>query len=191
MFLLTRPSMRDIDAFMVESRALPLSYEQIGIAREPEPPPGDGWKLDEASGVIGSGEAAFAGAKRALMDWKQFDLGWTEVYPKAASIEAGSVVAVLVRHVGFWSLNGCRVVYRIGDANEFGFAYGTLANHAETGEEIFAVQYDPAAGAVSYRIRSVSRPRALLARMGYPLARLLQARFRAGSVRAMRRAIQS
>jgi uncharacterized protein (UPF0548 family) len=100
-------------------------------------------------------------------------------------------VAVAIRHVGFWSLNGCRVLYQTGDGGQqtFGFAYGTLTNHAESGEEIFEVHFDAGTGDVTYRIRAVSRPRAALARLGYPLTRMLQARFRRDSALAVRRAV--
>jgi uncharacterized protein (UPF0548 family) len=188
MFLLARPSRRDIDAFVAASRDVPLSYGPVGLARERANP---GWNADEHEAVIGTGEEAFRRATRALMAWRHFDLGWTELFPRSASIESGSVVAVLVHHLGFWSLNGCRVVYGVGDAgaSEFGFAYGTLMNHAECGEEIFAVRRDPHSGRVSYSIRAVSRPNAALAKLGHPIARRLQARFRAGSADAMKQAV--
>jgi uncharacterized protein (UPF0548 family) len=114
-----------------------------------------------------------------------------EVFPTLAAVAPGTVVAVLVRHLGFWSMNGCRVVYEIAgdDSREFGFAYGTLTNHAEIGEEIFKVSLHPGTGEVSYVIRAASRPRALLARLGYPVTRSLQARFRRDSAAAITRAI--
>ena len=76
-----------------------------------------------------------------MSEWRHFALGWVEAFPASAGIAPGTVVAVLVRHLGFWSLNGCRVVYSIAgdDPREAGFAYGTLTNHAESGEEIFKV----------------------------------------------------
>jgi uncharacterized protein (UPF0548 family) len=87
---------------------------------------------------------------------------------------------------GFWSLNGCRVVYHLADDDRrFGFAYGTLTNHAEAGEELFALELDPATETVSYRIRAVSWPRAALAFIGQPVVRHLQARFRRDSAVAM------
>jgi uncharacterized protein (UPF0548 family) len=184
MFLPRRPSPHEIRQFLERSQDLPLSYEPVGIARESPP----GFKIDEASSVIGRGETTFASAKQALTNWQQFDLGWVELHPHGAPIEAGSVVAVLVRHLGFWSLNGCRVVYLIDEAGmKFGYAYGTLANHAELGEEIFEVSFDPATEAVTYRIRAVSKARALAARIGYPYTRFLQEYFRRDSIAAMRR----
>lgn len=100
-------------------------------------------------------------------------------------------MAVLIRHFGFWSLNGCRVLYTVGGLNDvarFGFAYGTLTNHAEAGEELFEVFMDPQTGDVKYRIRAISRPQAMLARVGQPIVRVLQARFRRHSAEAMKRA---
>jgi len=44
---------------------------------------------------------------------------------------------------------------------------------------------DPATGAVMYRIRATSRPQAAFARVGQPIVRLLQARFRRHSADAM------
>ena len=116
------------------------------------------------------------------------------MFPTLAAVAPGTVVAVLVRHLGFWSMNGCRVVYEIaGDdccrSREFGFAYGTLTNHAEIGEEISKVSPRPGTGEVSYVIRAASRPRALWARLGYPVTRSLQARFRRDSAAAIARAI--
>lgn len=98
----------------------------------------------------------------------------------------------VARCLGFWWLNGCRVVYRVGDpqgGDRCGFAYGTLVNHAEMGEELFEVSIAPESGEVVYRLRAVSRPRALAARVGYPFTRTLQSRFRVDSIAAMARAV--
>ena len=170
MFLFRRPSALDVERFLAASRELPLSYDPIGLSKHGR----SGFDVDEQITIVGSGEAAFVRATTALMEWRQFELGWVELFPKRASIAPGTVVVVAVRHLGFWSLNGCRVVYSIGSQGDctFGFAYGTLANHAERGEEIFQVSFRPETGEVSYLIRAVSRPRAALARLGYPFTRL-------------------
>jgi len=187
MFSLERPTPVAIERFLAESRSLALSYGPVGIAR-----PGSathGWDIDETVTPLGVGDAAFARAKAALKRWAHFETGWTELFPKPASTEPGADVAVLIRHLGFWSLNGSRVVYSVGDDSgpEFGFAYGTLSNHAEAGEEIFKVTIDPATGQVVYLIRAASRARAPLARLGRPVVRMLQARFRTDSGAALGR----
>ena len=190
MFLRVRPSQTKIDDFLAQSRQLPLSYQPIGIAGLS---PSE-FRIDAGRCSLGHGSKVFMSAKAALFGWRQFDLGWVELLPHGAPIETGTVVAVMVNHLGFWSLNGCRIVYMIGDRDskaQFGFAYGTLTNHPERGEEIFEVSIDPASQEVSYRIRAASKPRATLARVGYPLTRALQARFRRDSLAAMQRAVTS
>jgi uncharacterized protein (UPF0548 family) len=188
MFLLHRPSPQFIDRLLAQSQELPLSYGPIGVAQQAT----KSFDADETNAVIGKGKADFERARAALEGWKQFDVGWAELFPKNAPIETGTVVVLLIRHLGFWSLNGCRIVYRVGEAEpdrRCGFAYGTLSNHAELGEEIFEVVLDSETQDVTYRIHAASRPRALLARIGYPIARLLQARFRRDSIKAMTLAV--
>lgn len=189
MFLIQRPSPRAIDQFIHESQELPLSYTPIGLVDRPTV----GFTVDTAVVAIGRGRADFDRAKAALIDWKHFRIGWVELFPPAASIEPGTVVAVLVRHLGCWSLNGCRIVCSVSDRDggtRCGFAYGTLTNHAECGEERFEVFIDPGSDDVMYRIRAVSRPRVLLARLGYSYTRSLQARFRRDSTEVMKRVIR-
>jgi uncharacterized protein (UPF0548 family) len=188
MFLTHRPTQNEIEVFLAQSIELPLSYDHIGIASQNPA----GFNADLASAVIGRGPSAFERARTALSEWRHYELSWAEVFPKRASIEPGTVVAVLVRHLAFWSLNGCRIVYGIGDrdaGSSFGFAYGTLTNHAELGEEIFEVRMEAETEDVIYRIRAVSKPRAALARIGYPFARHFQERFRRDSISALRRAV--
>jgi uncharacterized protein (UPF0548 family) len=191
MFLARRPSRETIDRFLLDSQDLPLSYGPIGIvggetARH---------NLDELTVAIGRGQTDFERARAALIAWQQFDIGWVETFPRHAPVAVGTVVAVLIRHLGFWSLNGCRVLYNVGlddvDVARFGFAYGTLTNHAEAGEELFEVFIHPQTDEVMYRIRAISWPQATLARIGQPIVRTLQARFRRDSAAAMKRATRS
>ena len=83
---------------------------------------------------LGNGARSFAAAKRALERWEQFRLGWVEAWPPDTSIQAGQVVAVIARLFGLWWLNACRIVYTVdedGPVKRYGFAYGTLPEHAE------------------------------------------------------------
>ena len=87
MFVLRRPSTADIQRFVVRSRSLPVSYSPTGIVRHPSKV----HRLDEQVVVIGHGDADFERARLALMGWKHFDIGWVEVFPRHAAIEAGTV----------------------------------------------------------------------------------------------------
>jgi len=183
MLLLRRPSAERIARYLQSAQARPLSYAPIGLANMRD----SGFTVDEEVAVIGHGRTSFADATAALWAWRHFDLGWVELFPRNAAPEPGTVVAVLIRHLGFWSLNSCRVVYALeaGQPGEIGFAYGTLGDHAERGEELFLIRRHPASDDVSYVIRAASQPRAWLARLGYPYVRYLQRCFRRDSARAM------
>ena len=105
----------------------------------------------------------------------------------------GSVVGILVRHFGFWSLSACRIVYVVrgtGETEMYGFAYGTLPAHAERGEERFTVEHHLATGEVWYDLYAFSKPAHLLAKVGYPLGRSVQKRFISESKRAMVKAVE-
>ena len=190
MFMMRRPSSAVIDRFLENSRELPLSYTPIGLVKERPA----GRRFDEQVVAIGHDAADFERARSAIVAWKQFDIGWVEVFPRQPSIEVGTVVAVLIRHLGFWSLNGARVVYHVGEnagRTSFGFSYGTLPNHTEGGEELFEVFLDAKSGDVMYRIRAVSWPQSVLAFVGQPIVRIFQERFRRDSAAAMKRAAAS
>ncbi len=75
------------------------------------------------------------------------------------------VVAVLGRAVGLWWLNCCRIVYvvnEVGLVAKFGFAYGTLPGHVESGEERFQVEWNRNDNTVWYDLLAFSRPKPLL-----------------------------
>lgn len=68
----------------------------------------------------------------------------------------------------------CQVVYVVEEPNRLGFAYGTLPGHPEIGEELFAVEFDPADGAVYGVVAAFSRPGAWYTRLGGPVVRVIQ-----------------
>jgi uncharacterized protein (UPF0548 family) len=187
-FLLLKPTAERIEQFLAAQDHRPFSYREVGYSRRGGPP---GYKVDHNRIRLGEGRATFARAVNAMRSWKMFDLGWVEAFPATDVIKPGAAVAVRCRHFGFWSLNACRIVYLVDDEGpivRFGFAYGTLPDHAERGEERFTVEWHHADGSVWYDIYAFSRPNHPLARLAYPLARLLQKRFVWSSKRAMARA---
>jgi uncharacterized protein (UPF0548 family) len=143
--------------------------------------------------LLGHGEKVWNRAVRAIDQWQMFNLGWVELCWPDAPIAEGVNVAVLVHHFGFCSLNAARIVYTISEDKasfrRHGFAYGTLLDHVERGEERFSVEWHGRDDAVWYDLFAFSRP-GTLASIGYPLARWLQHRFRAGSQAAMMKAIR-
>ena len=141
---------------------------------------------------LGSGLETFERAKMAIRQWKMFAMPWIELCWPDAPISADTTVAVLISHFGFWSLNATRIVYVIeehGTCEKYGFAYGTLTEHGEIGEERFAVEFHMQDESVWYDLFAFSRPR-LAARVTYPLSRYLQKRFAMDSKLAMKRAVE-
>ena len=188
-FLLREPTEEAIGRFLTAQRELPFSYEEVGATRQGGPP---GYTADHNRIRLGEGGETFARASEALRTWKMFDLGWVQIRPRNAPVEVGTTVAVLGYHYRLWSLNACRVAYlveEVGEVHRRGFAYGTLPEHAESGEERFTVEWNRADDSVWYDVYAFSRPRHPLARLGYPVGRALQKRFARDSKRAMARAI--
>ena len=146
------------------------------------------YTLDHNRIQLGRGASTWSLAVSAIKSWQMFELGWVRLCWPNAAIRSGSNLAVLVRHYGFYSLNGARIVYTIDDdgpIKRFGFAYGTLEDHAESGEERFAVEWDQQSDDVYYDLLAFSRPAKLLSRLAFPLSRSLQKRFASGSKAAM------
>lgn len=141
--------------------------------------------------MVGRGEADFAAGLAALRAWEMFPRPWTRVFPAEVPPVEGRNFAVVIRAVGRYWLNAVRIVYLVDDAGPLrraGFAYGTLADHAEVGEERFVLEHTPD-GTVWYELSSFSRPRHWLARLGWPLTRRLQRRFAHDSFQALAAAI--
>lgn len=185
--------MRRIEEFLDGQRASPYSYPGVGASRVGAKSV-DGYVVDHNRVRLGIGEETFIRASEALRGWKMFDLGWVRIYPPGAPIELETTVAVVGRHFGFWSLNACRIVYLVeeeGEVHRYGFAYGTLPEHAESGEERFTVEWNRADNSVWYDVYAFSRPRHPLARLGYPVGRVLQKRFARDSKQAVARAVST
>jgi len=186
---LRKPSAERLREFLAAQSKLDLTYAAVGATAAVPPA---GYVVDRTRIKLGEGARTFAAAKAALERWDHFRLGWVETWPPETPIQAGQVVAVIARLFGLWWLNACRIVYAVdeqGPVQRFGFAYGTLPEHAESGEERFTVEWHEADDTVWYDILAFSRPQQLLARLGYPFARRLQKRFARDSAAAMQRAV--
>ena len=198
MFLLREPSEKLIRQFISSQRDLPFSYSEVGAtraqggrdARGPsqtaEP---SGYNIDHNRIQLGEGGETFMRACDALSKWRHFELGWASVVPSRSPLQTGTTVAVKAHTFGVWSLNACRIVYTInedGPAKRFGFAYGTLPDHAERGEERFMIEWLEDAS-VWYDIYAFSRPQKAIVKLGLPFARRLQKRFGRESLAVMQR----
>jgi uncharacterized protein (UPF0548 family) len=183
MFRISEPSERDVDQFISSQRNLQFKYEEVGATNAT--PPSSGYIVDHNRIRLGDGEAVYQRAVEALKNWRQFELGWVGIVPRGVVVQVGATVAVKARAFGTWSLNASRVVYVIDEPRRFGFAYGTLPDHVECGEERFLVEWLPD-DSVWYDILAFSRPHHPLVKLSAPLARMLQKRFARESLARMK-----
>ena len=181
MFFLTEPSSSTIAKFIESQRHQPFTYSVVGATNDT---PHQHFTIDHNRIQLGSGIGAYRRASAALKRWRQFDLGWVSIVPEGIPVEVGETVAVKARAFGTWSLSATRVVYVIDEDCRFRFAYGTLPDHVECGEERFTIELNEDES-VWYDILAFSKPRHPLVRMSFPLGRMLQKRFARESLRRM------
>jgi uncharacterized protein (UPF0548 family) len=187
MFRISEPSEELVGKFISSQRDLPFTYPEVGATRTNAPA---GYTIDHNRVQLGNGEGVYRAAVAALKYWRHFDLGWVTIVPRGVPIEIGATVAVKARAFGTWTLSASRVVYVIDEPRRFGFAYGTLPDHVECGEERFSIEWLPD-DSVWYDIFAFSQPRHPLVRMSFPLARRLQKRFARDSLQRMKARVRS
>jgi uncharacterized protein (UPF0548 family) len=147
--------------------ALQLTYHDVGATAGPLP---DGYHHVRKSAVIGSGRPRFDDAAAKVMRWEMLRGAGVRVEATGEVAAVGSEVIV-----GLGPVRApCRVVYVIDEADRSGFAYGTLPGHPESGEELFAVRYDPATDQVHAEVVAFSRHATWWSRLGSPVTALMQ-----------------
>ncbi|HET6973589.1 MAG TPA: DUF1990 domain-containing protein [Pyrinomonadaceae bacterium] len=182
MFLIREPSEADAARFVASQRDLPFTYAEVGATNATPP---TSYTVDHNRIQIGAGAATYRKAVDALKNWRHFELGWVTIAPRGVPVEVGATVAVKARAFGTWSLSATSIVYIIDEDRRFGFAYGTLPDHVEKGEERFLIEWLPD-DTVWYDILAFSRPHHPLVRLSAPLARRLQKQFARASLTQMK-----
>ncbi|MCU1644524.1 MAG: hypothetical protein JWN03_4799 [Nocardia sp.] len=150
---------------------VPFTYPDVGATRGEFPP---GYHHFRIRRRIGSGRALFEEAGTQILAYRM--QRGTGIFEQATTPNAELGTELTVR-LGLGPLGisaPCRVVYVLDEPNRRGFAYGTLPGHPESGEELFAVEYDPADESVYGIVAAFSRPGAWYTRVGGPVVRLIQ-----------------
>lgn len=146
---------------------LSFTYSELGATAGPLPP---GYHHLHESAAIGHGRARYEQAADAVMRWGMLRGAGVRVEATSEIATVGTDVIV-----GLGPLKApCRVVYVVDEPNRRGFAYGTLPGHAETGEELFAVRYDPIGEAVYAEVTAFSRHGTWWSRLAGPATSLAQ-----------------
>ena len=150
-----------------ELAALPLTYAEVGATAGPLPA---GYHHVQKSAVIGHGRSRFVDAADAGMRWGMLRGAGLKVEATTERAQVGSEVIVQLGLVPA----PCRVVYVVDEPDRRGFAYGTLPGHAESGEELFLVRFDPATEQVYAEVTAFSRHATWWSRLASPVTSLIQ-----------------
>jgi uncharacterized protein (UPF0548 family) len=192
-FSLTRPTPaaieQKIEAALYLPNATPALLTLLDGPIAPQPP--RGFVHDASNSELGRGPEVFARACQAFSQWAQFDLGWVRVANRTVPVRSGSIVAVEAHTLGLWTLSLSRITETVSTPYLFGFIYSTTRMHVEEGRERFLLMLDPVTEAVTYSIEAISRPRHRLAKLGYPITRIMQLRFAGDSHLRLREIVKS
>jgi len=188
MFLLSQPSADEICAFLGSQADQPFSYPYVGATRE-QPP--RGYTFDHSRALLGHGIAVFERGVKAVRQWKMFDIPWLRLCWPETPIAPGATVAVLVSHLGFWSLNACRIIHVIEE-------HGTRRGTALPTEPCSSMPRQ-AKSASPWNFIPTTKPSgmtftpslvpALSPALHTPISRALQRRFARDSKSAMQKAV--
>jgi uncharacterized protein (UPF0548 family) len=145
-----------------------LTYTEVGATRDDLPA---GYRHARRRTALGEGKQTFIRASAAVLSWEMHRRSGLAVAANGAAATGSTVVL----GVGFAAalVVPCRVVYDIDEPDRRGFAYGTLPDHPEQGEEAFVVSLDENRR-VWLDITAFSRPGLAATRLAGPLGRRLQ-----------------
>ncbi|MFI0817489.1 DUF1990 family protein [Streptomyces sp. NPDC021098] len=160
-----------------------LTYPEVGATRRDPLPAGYGHLRVRTR--IGTGQAVFEAAGRAVLDWRMHRAVGVTVSARGPAAEGRTVVVGL--GAGPLRLRApCEVVWTVADATAAGFAYGTLPGHPERGEESFVVSLERD-GSVWLTVTAFSRPAVRLTRAAAPLVPYFQRAYARRCGRVLRR----
>jgi len=143
-----------------------FTYPEVGATRTGELPPG--YRHVRYRIPLGRGPVSFAGARSALQTWtlqRHAGLHIRATGPAAEGMDVSSGLGI--GRLRIWA--PCRIVWLVDEPDRYGYAYGTLPGHPETGEESFLVSRDPD-GRVTFELTAFSRPARWYTRLATPLA---------------------
>lgn len=192
-FYWTEPDFATVRKVLSRASELRFNYREVGGTQASAGPPA-GYVYDDYGCDLGRGAAAFQIARSAIERFAMYPAPWTRVVTARGVVPDGVFVS-LIEHLGFWSVNPCRILEVVDEQHDgtarCGFAFGTLWGHAERGEERFEVRWDRSTDHVDYRVVAFSRPAHVLARLGFPIARAYQRRFQRETCQTMRRLVDA
>jgi len=150
-------------------RAAELTYREIGATQSAALPAG--YRTFRRSATL-SPSFSFESACRDLLAWTVHRRAGIRVTP-SSDVEPEAVVDLRLG-IGPLSITApYRVVYVVDEADQCGFAYGTLPGHPESGEESFLLGRSES-GEVTFTVTAFSRPATVLSKVAGPVGGRIQ-----------------
>jgi uncharacterized protein (UPF0548 family) len=128
-----------------------VTYPEVGATRDETLPAG--YRHVRRHEPLGTGPAAFRRAADGLREWRMQRGAGLRVPPSAPPPAVGVRVTFGVAGLRI----PCEVVWVVDEDRRFGYGYGTLPGHPESGEEAFLV-YSDDADRVWFDVTAFSRP---------------------------------
>ena len=174
-----------LEALLAKARFASPTYKEIGDSRVDVLPKGyHHVRMEERIGDADAFELAATG----LRTWVAHEGAGLRVYPKEPVAQGASVVAVT--SIGPMQMAApCRIVAVFKEPDTFGFSYGTLPGHPESGEESFVLELR--GDATYFIVRAFSNPVDPLARLSGPIGRAVQRSVTRRYLSALRRFVES
>ena len=169
-----QPTTAELKAIRIEQSGKDVTYADVGLTLGNLP---DGYNHLRAERFVGSGAQIMDLGREAIRTWTaQSKLGLV-LEPSVPAFVEGTVLvfALPLRPSPTWATGACRIVRVVDEPRRFGFVYGTLPHHPESGEEAFLVDHRDD-DRVVFTITAFSRPRSLPMRAAGPIGRLIQRR---------------
>ena len=189
MFFVSAPADDQVRALLNTLSDAPCTHPAayVGISEQELDVAPPGFELDRYGTELGEGRDVFERACAVLARFGNYPPSFTHVVRTPGALAKGHLFATVARHLGFASVHPCRVLYVVREERRFGFGFGTLPGHAESGEERFTVRME--GERVRYEVQAFSRPAGLLARLGARVTRGYQLRFPQETLAAMQASV--
>lgn len=166
-----KPTTGELRALRRANEAVAMTYAEVGSSLGETP---SGMHRLDRERPAGVGDPTFEQGRRAIRAWAGHRRAGVLLHPEVPPLDEGDTVAFAVPVVPLvWVVSACRIVRVVDDVDRFGFVYGTLPDHVESGEEAFLVERR-SGGEIVFRVTAVSRPRSRLLRVVGPFGRLAQ-----------------
>lgn len=173
------PAAEDIHKLCTSSNNKPLALHNYPNYSQSDAASPRGFRINHLQSVIGRGDNAYRQAARALATGEALELPWVRFWRRGNGHrwQRGDIVVIAARHAPFiWTSNVNKTVRVQHRSNFTSVTWGTTSRHVLNGEETLQVWREPS-GDVIFRLRSFSRPHALIAWLMYPIVCYFQRRF--------------